>query len=208
MIPRVSETWARLEKEFGLAISSELKLSTLNYVALLRKWGERLNLTALDKEEDVLRRHFFESFWAAEHFLNETASLVDIGSGAGFPGLAIALYRPNIEVLLIESNRKKAVFLEEVAKSLGLPARVECLRAEDFDQWSSFELASVRAVRLRSRLLKKLRQARVDLLWFHGVKEPIPAGWNVAQSKKVPGSRNRMVSRLAVANKSSAECFT
>ncbi|HLV01517.1 MAG TPA: 16S rRNA (guanine(527)-N(7))-methyltransferase RsmG [Acidobacteriota bacterium] len=200
MISKTPEPWARLEEEFGLTISSDLRLRVLSYVGLLVKWGQRLNLTGLDKEEDILRHHFFEAFWAAEYCVGETARLVDIGSGAGFPGLGIALYRPDIEVLLIESNHKKAVFLEEVARSLGVPARVECIRAENFDGWNNFDLATLRAVRLGSKLLKKLQQARIELLWFHGEKEVIPAGWKVIESKKVPGSRNRKVSRLVVEN--------
>src|SRR5258708_11941645 len=100
------------------------QLST--YLDLLLKWNARTNLTAIRDREEIVRRHFGESLFAARH-LNPTTpdpgpmTLLDFGSGAGFPGLPIALLRPHLQVTLAESQNKKATFLREAVRTLDLP---------------------------------------------------------------------------------------
>src|SRR5882757_500792 len=98
------------------------QLST--YLDLLLKWNARTNLTAIRDPEEIVRRHFGESLFAARHLDPDTASLLDFGSGAGFPGLPIALLRNDIQVTLAESQNKKAAFLREAVRSLNLPTEV------------------------------------------------------------------------------------
>ncbi|MGB9145730.1 MAG: 16S rRNA (guanine(527)-N(7))-methyltransferase RsmG, partial [Acidobacteriaceae bacterium] len=81
------------------------------YLALLLRWNARMNLTAVRDPESILRRHFAESLFAAEHIPPGVATLLDFGSGAGFPGIPIAIARPEIAVTLAESQNKKAAFL-------------------------------------------------------------------------------------------------
>src|SRR6201989_3431861 len=96
------------------------------YLDLLLKWNARTNLTAIRDPEEIVRRHFGESLFAASHLPFETtdgsppppATLVDLGSGAGFPGLPIALLRTGVQVTLAESQNKKAVFLREAVRTL------------------------------------------------------------------------------------------
>src|SRR5665213_2921666 len=83
------------------------------YLDLLLKWNARTNLTAIRDPEEIVRRHFGESLFAARHLDPKTATLLDLGSGAGFPGLPIALLCPEIQVTLAESQNKKASFLRE-----------------------------------------------------------------------------------------------
>jgi 16S rRNA (guanine527-N7)-methyltransferase len=92
------------------------------YLDLLLKWNARTNLTAVRDPEQIVVRHFGESLFAAEHlFATEAAqSVIDLGSGAGFPGIPIAIYAPDAQVTLIESQNKKATFLKEVARRLPL----------------------------------------------------------------------------------------
>ncbi len=93
------------------------------YVDLLMKWNARMNLTAVRDPEQIVTRHFGESLFAAFHLFpdpNRVATLADVGSGAGFPGLPIALVRPQVHVILIEAQGKKATFLKEVVRSLRL----------------------------------------------------------------------------------------
>src|SRR3979490_2916864 len=85
------------------------QLST--YLDLLLKWNARTNLTAIRDPEEIVRRHFGESLFAAQHLDAGTTTLLDFGSGAGFPGLPIALLCPDIQVTLAESQNKKATFL-------------------------------------------------------------------------------------------------
>src|ERR1700678_3008771 len=76
------------------------------YLDLLLKWNARTNLTAIRDPEEIVRRHFGESLFAAQHLSPSTSTLLDLGSGAGFPGLPIALLHPEIAVTLAESQNK------------------------------------------------------------------------------------------------------
>ena len=89
-----------------------------------------MNLTAIRGEEGILVRHFVESIGCAQALPSGIATLLDFGSGAGFPGIPIALCRPEIAVTLAESNGKKAAFLREAVRVLRLSAAVYAGRAE------------------------------------------------------------------------------
>jgi len=90
-----------------------------DYCALLLRWNTRTNLTAVRDEEGILSRHFVESIACARALPPGITTLLDYGSGAGFPGLPIALCRPEIAVTLAESQNKKAAFLLEAVRMLG-----------------------------------------------------------------------------------------
>src|ERR1017187_11031941 len=100
------------------------------YISLILRWNERVNLTAIRSEEGILARHFVESIVCARTLPAGIATLLDFGSGAGFPGLPIALCRPEIAVTLTESQGKKAAFLSEAVRTLGISAQVHSGRAE------------------------------------------------------------------------------
>jgi 16S rRNA (guanine527-N7)-methyltransferase len=103
------------------------------YLDLLLKWNARTNLTAIRDPEEIVRRHFGESLFAGRHILAETKTLLDFGSGAGFPGLPIAVLHPEIQVTLAESQNKKSTFLREAVRTLAIqnvevwPNRVESM---------------------------------------------------------------------------------
>jgi 16S rRNA (guanine527-N7)-methyltransferase len=127
---------------------SQEQLKTIStYIDLLLKWNARVNLTAVRDPEQMVTRHFGESFFVARHLIPRdwAGTVIDVGSGAGFPGLPMAIWAPGAEVMLIESNGKKAAFLNEVIHALGLKnARVWNGRAEFFD--SQADLVTMRAV--------------------------------------------------------------
>jgi 16S rRNA (guanine527-N7)-methyltransferase len=123
------------------------------YVDLLVRWNARVNLTAIRNEEEIITRHFGESLFAARHIFSARTQVVaetsvrlaDVGSGAGFPGIPIKLWAPDIALTLIESNHKKAAFLSEVARSLALSnVNVKNSRAEDVPE--AFDVVTLRAV--------------------------------------------------------------
>lgn len=116
------------------------------YLDLLLQWNARLNLTAVRDERHIVSRHFGESLFAARRLLEgRAAELVDFGSGAGFPGLPMKIYRPALRVTLIESQNKKATFLREVIRALKLSGtEVFADRGEKFG--STAELVTMRAV--------------------------------------------------------------
>ena len=101
------------------------------YLQLLLRWNARTNLTAIRDPQQMRRRHFLECILAARALPPEVRTLVDFGSGAGLPGVPIAICRPEIAVTLAESQHKKAAFLREVARSLPLAMQVHGGRAED-----------------------------------------------------------------------------
>lgn len=135
------------------AVVSSARLPGLNddlipsfeaYLSLLLRWNARINLTAIRDEEGILSRHFVESIACAYAIPPGVRTLLDFGSGAGFPGVPIALCRPEISVTLAESQLKKAAFLREVVRTLGLTARVSAQRAETLD--ARFDCVTMRAV--------------------------------------------------------------
>jgi 16S rRNA (guanine527-N7)-methyltransferase len=119
------------------------------YLDLLLRWNARTNLTAIRDPEEIVRRHFGESLFAASHLaplLSPTATLLDFGSGAGFPGLPIQLLLPNLRVTLAESQGKKASFLREAARTLGLKTEVWAERVEAMPSERRFNAVTLRAV--------------------------------------------------------------
>lgn len=114
------------------------------YLSLLLKWNSKLNLTAIRDIEGILHRHFFECIFCARNLPQAIGTLLDFGSGGGFPGVPIAICRPEIRVTLGESQNKKAVFLREVIRTLSLQAKVEQGRAEELKL--TFDAVAMRAV--------------------------------------------------------------
>jgi 16S rRNA (guanine527-N7)-methyltransferase len=130
-----------------LADPPRLLLTQLStYLDLLLKWNARTNLTAIRDPEEIVCRHFGESLFAAQH-IGTPDTLLDLGSGAGFPGLPIALLRPNVQITLAESRNKKATFLREVVRTLDLPnVEVWAARAEALPATRQFHTVTLRAV--------------------------------------------------------------
>ena len=148
------------------------------YIDLLKRWNARINLTAIRKEEEIVPRHFGESFFLAHHLFPEGESIqalegapsklrlgghvhvLDIGSGAGFPALPLKIWAPNIHLTLIESNQKKAAFLREVARALTL-TNIDVItdRAETLAARPDFSRADVVTLRAVERFDTILPQA-------------------------------------------------
>ena len=106
--------------------SAQIRLISM-YIDLLLRWNDRVNLTAIRAPEEIVTRHFGESIFAARQLFplpeveaGATAHVIDVGSGAGFPGLPVKIWAPHLRLTLIESNQKKATFLREVVRHLGL----------------------------------------------------------------------------------------
>jgi 16S rRNA (guanine527-N7)-methyltransferase len=150
-IPSVlDETRLRqLLKPFGLDLSSPQADQTLTYLHLLLRWNQKINLTAIRDPEECVTRHFGESLFLARH-IELHGGLLDIGSGAGFPGLALKIAVPGISVTLLEPVAKKRAFLKEAARACGLgQVDVRGERLEDLVRATPapvFDFVSMRAV--------------------------------------------------------------
>jgi 16S rRNA (guanine527-N7)-methyltransferase len=156
---RITELLAPfLGSGFGGQVLSDAQLHSISmYIDILLRWNARINLTSVRQPEDIVTRHLGEAFFAARHLfpghdLRSDAEpgrgerrlyLIDVGSGAGFPGLPIKIWAPHIHLTLIEANRKKATFLREVIRHLSLDnADVFAGRLQDFARDSRGTVAS------------------------------------------------------------------
>jgi 16S rRNA (guanine527-N7)-methyltransferase len=131
-------------------VPANLYAQLSNYLDLLVRWNARTNLTAIREPERMVERHFGESLFCGLQLasrLTPTASLLDFGSGAGFPGLPIQLLLPKLRVTLAESQNKKASFLHEAIRSLNLAhTKVWAKRVEDMPIETTFNAVTLRAV--------------------------------------------------------------
>jgi 16S rRNA (guanine527-N7)-methyltransferase len=134
-----------LLREAGLqALDAALSARFERYCSLILRWNARMNLTAVRDEEGILARHFVESIACARSLPPSIRTLLDFGSGAGFPGIPIALCRPEIAVTLAESQGKKAAFLQEAVRVTGVAATVYAGRAGNLT--AKFDCVALRAV--------------------------------------------------------------
>jgi 16S rRNA (guanine527-N7)-methyltransferase len=122
------------------------------YLSLLVRWNARMNLTAVRDTAGILSRHFLDSIVCARLLPGGIGTLLDFGSGAGFPGIPIALCRPEIAVTLAESQSKKAAFLQEAVRALGISAVVYSGRAETLRM--GFDCVTLRAVDKMSKAVQ------------------------------------------------------
>ncbi len=103
------------------AIDSRVEAALERYLALLLQWNERINLTAVREPSAIIEKHFVDSLALLPHLSPGAKTMIDVGSGPGFPGAVIALVRPSLAVTLVESNHKKAAFLSMLRRELPLP---------------------------------------------------------------------------------------
>jgi 16S rRNA (guanine527-N7)-methyltransferase len=176
------------------------------YLALLVRWNARVNLTAIRDREGILSRHFVESIVCARALPAGIATLLDFGSGAGFPGIPIALCRPEIAVTLAESQGKKAAFLREAVRTLGISSTAHSGRAETLAR--KFDCVTLRAVdRMEAAVQAARRLVRSDG-WLammttedevERLKGLLVAGMSGWQLQKMPGSERRVFALAQVA---------
>lgn len=146
--PLSQEIIQRALHEFGLTATEQQVIRIQRYVALLLKWNEKINLTAIRDPLEILYRHFCESMFAAAAVPLERGRLADVGSGGGFPGLPLKIIRDELEVFLLESNAKKATFLAETIRELELErARVIVSRYQElFEEVTPLDAVCSRAL--------------------------------------------------------------
>lgn len=115
-----------------------------SYLALILKWNQRMNLTAIRDRDTILDRHFVECIVCARAMPPDISTVLDFGSGAGLPGIPIAICRPDIKITLAESQTKKAAFLSEAVRTLDLNAEVFSGRGETLN--AVYDCVALRAV--------------------------------------------------------------
>ncbi len=166
----------------GLTLTERQIEQLATHFALLIHWNRKVNLTSVRRPDEIARRHFEESLFLAKlltsEMLRRQPLLVDVGSGAGFPGLPLKVARPSLAAVLLEPNRKKCAFLKEVVRSCAL-ADVS-VRSERLEQAARGDLAgraslvTMRAVALTSEVFEDLRKLLAPggrLALFLGAKD-------------------------------------
>ncbi|MGB3392495.1 MAG: 16S rRNA (guanine(527)-N(7))-methyltransferase RsmG [Stenotrophomonas sp.] len=192
--PGVAEDLQRGLHAMGL--DAALAPPLLAYLSLLLRWNRTYNLTAIRDPREMVTRHLLDSLAMVPHV--ESGTLADLGTGPGLPGIPLAIARPQLQVTLVESNGKKARFLREAARQLGLGnARVAESRAEALDEPGAFDNLTARAMDTLAGIIDvggHLLRPGGQLLAMKGVYPheeiaALPAGWQMAvvHSLHVPG---------------------
>ncbi|UCE66209.1 MAG: 16S rRNA (guanine(527)-N(7))-methyltransferase RsmG [Candidatus Zixiibacteriota bacterium] len=128
------------------------------YYDLILEWSRRINLVSKNDLSNLLERHILDSLVPIKE-IPIKGDLVDIGSGAGFPAIPIALVRPELYIVMVESRRKKVLFLNEVVSKLELPGvSVWNGRLEDYFPAKKYDIATIRAVLVTEKNRKHLRK--------------------------------------------------
>lgn len=122
-----------------------------DYYSMLIEWNEKMNLTAITQPEEVAIKHFFDSATFLKYAkVNKGAKIIDVGTGAGFPGIPIKILQPDIELTLLDSLKKRLNFLTEVCNTLNIEAEIIHKRAEEggrqVELREQFDIATSRAV--------------------------------------------------------------
>jgi len=148
-----SESLNEILSDFGLSpLGGTQIVRFAQYLELILKWNARFNLTAIRDRDAIIRSHFVDCIACAQALPQGIRSLLDFGSGAGFPGIPVAICRPDLNVTLAESQTKKAGFLNEVVRTLGLTVTVFAGRAESIS--TTFDCLTLRAVDRMSVAIK------------------------------------------------------
>jgi len=198
--PPDNEAIARALAAYGIRAANDQVAQVRSYMTLLLRWNEKLNITATHDPQEILVRHFCESMYAVASGGIEGGRLADVGSGGGFPGLPIKIIVPALEVSLIEANRKKAVFLAEVVRSLGLThVQVEAKRYQELGAGAPLDYVCARALGGYDQVLgwaSSSAGARTAILWLGAgeVKRAMQiTGWGWRKPVTLPQSRGRFL---------------
>lgn len=131
-------------KELGLNLDAPTQQRLLDYVALLQKWNRIYNLTAVRDPQKMLIQHLLDSLAVMPHLSGRR--IIDVGTGAGLPGIPLALANPALEITLLDSNHKKTTFLRQACLELGLTTtKVVCERVEAWRPEEKYEVVISRA---------------------------------------------------------------
>ena len=147
---RFEEEMSKKSKILGVRFSVEQIEQFYKYMNLLIEWNEKMNLTAITEPKEIILKHFIDSLTILK-YIDDNAKLVDVGTGAGFPGVPLSIMNPTLKITLVDSLNKRLIFLQEVVKELNLKnIEIVHARAEEFGQNKNyrekFDIATSRAV--------------------------------------------------------------
>lgn len=199
-LPNTTEI-QRILTAYGYTASDGYAEKVRGYVGLLLRWNQKVALTTVTEPEEVVRFHFGESLFGLIAAGVQNGRLADLGSGAGFPGAPIAMAKPDLKVTLVESNGKKAAFLNEIRRELRLEnVTVHHGRAEDLAHSEQFEFVTARALGDHRKWLDwsadRLIPGGKVVLWVNSAaaEEIGRVGrWHWAPPTQIPETKDRFV---------------
>lgn len=179
----------------GPELPENLMMQVSRYVDLLLLWNAKTNLTAIRDSEMLLQRQIGESLFAAR-LVSTAGSLMDFGSGGGFPGIPLKLALPDLQITLAESQGKKASFLREAARTLGIKAEIWSSRVESMPAEKQFDIVAMRAVDQTASMVpvavSRIAPAGSLLRYLSSEDEVQLEGWNGTQILPIPLSTGRL----------------
>jgi len=201
----------------GLTLDEETQQRLLDYVALIDKWNRVYNLTAIRDPEKMISHHLLDSLAVAPHL--SAKRLLDVGSGAGLPGIPLALAKPGMHVTLLDSNHKKTAFLSQVAIELRLNNIEVCAeRVESWRTQEKFDVIISRALSDMSEFVQTTRHLLAPggvfaaMKGLHPYEEigKLPAGFTVRQvlPLSVPGVEGARHLALIGCDEQAQQCAT
>ena len=148
MMIQILEKWCL---ENHIAITDRQKKCFEIYAKMLVEWNEKMNLTAITKEDEIAVKHFIDSISILKYIdIKADSSVIDIGTGAGFPGIPLKIMYPDIQLTLLDSLNKRLIFISEVCKATNINANIVHARAEEYARKAgyreSFDYVVSRAV--------------------------------------------------------------
>ncbi len=151
---------SKLASELGIDLNEEQQKQFFLYMDLLLEWNEKINLTAITEEDDIILKHFIDSLTIMK-YINDNENIIDVGTGAGFPGIPIAISNKNTDITLLDSLNKRIIFLNDVIEKINLK-NVNAIhgRAEEIGQNKNYrekyDISVSRAVANLSTLVEYL----------------------------------------------------
>lgn len=156
-------------KTLDLHITKEQYEQFETYYTLLIEWNNKINLTAITEKKDVFLKHFYDSLCFVKGVKLSNQSILDIGSGAGFPSIPLKIMFPNLNITIIDALQKRIKFLDTLSKSLNIDIELIHGRAENLDQKESFDIVTARAV----APLNILSELCLPFVRLHGLFLPL-----------------------------------
>lgn len=200
--PPSADTIRRVLREFQVSINDPQVSQIQQYMQMLLAWNDKINLTAIRDPLEILYRHFGESMYVATKMPFGHGRLADIGSGGGFPGLALKILSPGLDTFLVESNAKKATFIAEVIRNIDLSgARVLVSRYEELsEELTPLDFVCSRAVGEYEPFLAWAASSQIGaataILWIGAGDlerlRKIP-GWDWQDPIAIPHSLRRLI---------------
>lgn len=151
----MNNTFIEYLSDIGIKLTEKQIKQFEIYYQLLIEWNEKMNLTAITEKDEVYAKHFYDSLCLNKAVDLSNQTILDVGSGAGFPSIPLKIVYPDLQITIIDSLNKRITFLKELCSKLDISATLIHGRAEEFDKKNSFDIVTARAV-ANLRLLGEL----------------------------------------------------